>query len=247
VRIVSLVPSVTEALAALDAADRLVGVTRYCVAGAPPGAERVGGTKNPSIDRIVELAPDLVIANAEENRPADVGALRTAGLEVLVTHPNSVADVRDLLRDLAEAVGRPLAVGPLLADLDAAEAQAAAVRPAAPLATLTLVWRKPWRAVGPDTYADDLLRRCGFANVLSGFSDRYPRLDPAFVLGPEVVLLPSEPYAFTDEDLPVVHRLLGADVPHRFIDGQLLTWHGPRTATALRTFSALAADIAAGR
>nr|MBA2528866.1 ABC transporter substrate-binding protein [Euzebyales bacterium] len=86
-RIVSLVPSVTGTLAALGAGDRLVGVTDYCTHGAPHGATRVGGTKNPSLDAVVALAPDVVVANAEENREADLAALRAAGLDVRVTYP----------------------------------------------------------------------------------------------------------------------------------------------------------------
>jgi ABC-type Fe3+-hydroxamate transport system substrate-binding protein len=246
VRVVSLVPSVTETLAALDGADRLVGVTRYCVVGAPAGAERVGGTKNPSVERIVALAPDVVVANAEENRAADLDALRAAGLRVLVTHPRKVADVAGLLRELEQVAGRPGAAEPLLTDLEAAQLEAAAARPSRPLAALTLVWRKPWMGLGPDTYADDLLRCCGFANVLSGFDEPYPRLDPAFVLGPEIVLLPNEPYAFAEADLPAVRELLGAEVPQRFVDGRLLTWHGASTAAGLRTFSALASALATG-
>lgn len=242
-RIVSLVPSVTEALAVLGVADRVVGVTDYCVAGAPADAERVGGTKNPSVDRVLALGPDLVVGNTEENRPEDLTAIREAGVPVLAHEPRTVPDVHRLLTELAGAVGADGAVEPVVAELDAAQRDSAATRPRRPVAALTLIWRRPWRGVGPETYVDDLLRRCGFANVLSGFHERYPRLDPALVLGPEVVLLPSEPYAFAPGDLSAVHELLGGEVPHRFVDGALLTWHGPRTATALRVFSALAAEL----
>lgn len=244
-RIVSLVPSVTHALAALGAGDRVVGVTDWCTRGVPAGAARVGGTKNPSVDRVAALAPDAVVVNLEENRADDVDALAAAGIELVVTHPRRVGDVAALIRRLADLVGRPARAEPLLADLDAAREQARRRRPERPLAALTLIWRRPWRAVGPDTYVDDLLTCCGFANVLSGFDDPWPGLDPALVLGPEVVLLPSEPYAFGSDDVPAVHELLGVAVPHRFIDGELLTWHGPLTATALRELSALAAEVVA--
>ncbi|CAN5170029.1 helical backbone metal receptor [soil metagenome] len=244
-RIVSLVPSVTHALAALGAGDRVVGVTDWCTRGVPAGAARVGGTKNPSLDRVAALAPDAVVVNLEENRADDVDALAAAGLDLVVTHPRRVEDVAVLIRRLAGLVGRPDRAEPLLADLDAARQQARWRRPDRPLAALTLVWRRPWRGVGPGTYVDDLLACCGFANVLAGFRDPWPGLDPALVLGPEVVLLPSEPYAFGEDDVPAVHELLGAAVPRRFVDGELLTWHGPLTAAALRELSALAADVAA--
>ncbi|MDQ3709809.1 MAG: helical backbone metal receptor [Actinomycetota bacterium] len=240
-RIVSLVPSVTDTLAVLGAGDAVVGVTDYCVCGAPPTARRVGGTKNPAVDEIVALAPDVVVANAEENRAADLDALRAAGLDVRVTYPKSVPDVAGLLVELAELIGADATS--LVDELDAATADVGPRRPALQIAALTLIWRKPWMGLGPDTYADDLLQRCGLVNVLAGWQDRYPRLDPALVLAPEVVLLPSEPYAFGANDLTAVHALLGP-VPHRFVDGQLLTWHGHRTAQALRTFTALATAVA---
>ena len=239
--IVSLVPSVTQTLAALGGAGALVGVTDYCVDGAPPPARRVGGTKNPRLDDVVALRPDVVVANAEENRAADLDALRAAGLDVMVTFPRTVGDVEDLLTQLAALIGRDPA--PFVAELRAAAAAAERARPRTPVAHLTLVWRKPWMGLGPDTYADDLLWRCGFANVLAGFDERYPRLDPALVLAPQVVLLPSEPYAFGEADLPAVRELTGTASAH-FVDGQLLTWHGTRTAAALRRFSALAAALA---
>ncbi|CAN5818597.1 helical backbone metal receptor [soil metagenome] len=243
-RIVSLVPSVTDTLAVLGAGDAVVGVTDYCVCGAPPMARRVGGTKNPAVDEIVRLAPDVVVANAEENRAADLDALRAAGLRVLVTYPKTVPDVAELLGELAELIGADATS--LVDELEVAVADVGSRRPARPVAALTLIWRKPWMGLGPDTYADDLLQRCGLVNVLAGWQDRYPRLDPALVLAPEVVLLPSEPYAFGEDDLPAVHGLLGS-VPYRFVDGELLTWHGHRTAKALRTFATLATAVAGER
>lgn len=243
-RVVSLVPSLTEAVAALGRADWLVGVTDYCTHGAPHTALRVRGTKNPSLPDVLALEPDLVLANTEENRMPDLDVLREAGLRVLEAHPRTVDDVGPLLTELAAALEVPEAAQPIVQSVAEAAAAARKRAPDMPIAALTLIWRKPWMAVGPDTYADDLLRTCGFANVLSGWDAPYPRLDPALVLRPEVVLLPSEPYEFGPKDLPAVAELLGA-VPHRFVDGRLLTWHGPSTPAALEVFSDLAVELAA--
>jgi ABC-type Fe3+-hydroxamate transport system substrate-binding protein len=243
VRVVSLVPSLTDTVAALGAADRLVGVTRYCVRGAPAHAELVGGTKNPDIEAIVALRPDLVLANTEENRPADLNKLRAAGLSVHETYPKTVRQAAEVVTGVAALLGRGDTAGPIVAEIDAALVGAEAAAPAVRVMALTLVWRKPWMGLGPDTYADDLLWRCGFGNVLSGFGEPYPRLDPSFVLGADVVLLPSEPYAFGESDLDAVRDLAG-DVPARFVDGGLLTWHGPRSAEALGVFSRLANELA---
>jgi ABC-type Fe3+-hydroxamate transport system substrate-binding protein len=245
-RAVSLVPSLTEAVAALGLADALVGVTRWCEVGAPDAARRIGGTKNPDVPAIVALAPDVVLANREENRAEDLDGLRAAGLAVHETFPRAVDDVAPMLEGLAAVLGVPGAADEAAAAVAEAAAAAVAAAPRTPVAACTLIWRKPWMAVGPDTFVDDLLRRCGFANVLAGWDERYPRLDPSLVLRPEVVLLPSEPYAFGEDDLPAVRDLLG-DVPHRFVDGRILTWHGPSTAEALRTFSALAVELDAAR
>lgn len=250
-RLVSLVPSVTETVAALGVADALVGVTDWCVLGAPPAAVRVGGTKNPDVAKVIALRPDLVVANQEENRAEDVAALRTAGLQVLVTYPRAVPDVADLIRSLGTVLDREAAATRMADELSLAIATLDPPDP--PIPALTLIWRKPWMAVGPGTYADDLLTRCGFRNALATHPDRYPTVHreqlrspgsaTAHCVQPEVVLLPSEPYEFGDKDLDAVRDLVGSEPAIRFVDGQLLTWHGPRTIAALGAFSPLARTL----
>lgn len=243
-RIVSLVPSLTDAVATLGRAEALVGVTRFCVHGAPDTAERVGGTKNPDVDRVITLEPDLVLANTEENRAEDLTRLRQAGLQVQEHHPRAVADVGPMLQRLGATLDADDAADALIADVETARRRAASRVPAPRVAAVTLIWRRPWMAVGPGTYADSLLWECGFANVLAGFGEPYPKLDPSFVLGADVALLPSEPYAFGAADHAAVHALVGEETRLVEVDGELLTWHGPRTAPALDAFSALAADLA---
>ena len=243
-RIVSLVPSTTETVAALGHDHDLVGVTDYCTVGAPESAERIGGTKNPSLQAVAALNPDLVLANTEENRAADLESLRATGLTVHESLPRSPVDARDLVLELGrllEAVDRAAEIA---ADIDVALAAAQRAAPAQRVVALTLIWRKPWMGVGPDTYADALLWHCGFANALSGYDGRYPRLDEGLLFGADVVLLPSEPYAFGPKDLPAVDRL-APGTPTRLVDGELLTWHGPRTADGLRAFSSLAQELSA--
>lgn len=245
-RVVSLVPSLTDAVAALGRGDWLVGVTDFCTAGAPDEASRLRGTKNAHIDAALALEPDLVLANPEENRAEHLERLDEAGVAVLAPFPRTVAEVDALLADLGDALDAREAADALRADLAAAGDEAAARRPATPLSTLTLIWRKPWMGVGGDTYVDDLLGTCGLTNALVGFAERYPKLDEGLLLAPQVLLLPSEPYPFTAEDAPAARRAFGAEqAALELVDGQALTWHGPRTAGALRTVSALAADLAA--
>lgn len=241
-RIVSLVPSVTETLHQLGVGDRLVGVTGYCVHGAPESARRIGGTKNPVLDEIVALGPDLVLANTEENRPPDLDALRAHGLAVREDFPRTVAEVPALIRGLGAATGADAdRTKALAADVEAALAEVAANRPPRPVPVLVPIWRKPWMGVGPGTYVDDLLAVCGFANVLADRDERYPRLGGTLATGSvEVVLLPSEPYRFGPRDVGAVRDLVGEEPALEFVDGEQLTWHGPRTASALREFAGLA-------
>lgn len=246
-RVVSLVPSLTDAVAALGRADWIVGCTEFCREGAPERAARLRGTKNAHVEGALELEPDLVLANPEENRAEHLERLAAAGARVLAPFPRTVADVDGLLAELGEALDARAVGGRLRADLAAARDEAAASRPATPVSALTLIWRRPWMGVGPDTYVDDLLAACGFANALAGFAERYPRLEEGLVLAPQVLLLPSEPYPFTADDAPAARAAFGAErAAVELVDGQALTWHGPRTAGALRRFSALAADLAAG-
>lgn len=241
-RIVSLVPSLTEWLFSVGLGARVVGVTDYCIepAAALAGLPRLRGTKNPDRARIVALRPDLVIADQEENRERDVLALAAAGIQVYVTAIRSVADVAEQLGRLARVLGVAERAAPALEDLRAATRAAERALPATPRPTIAFIWRDPWMAVGAETYAGDLLRLGGAANCALELSGRYPRapLDAFMALRPEVILLPSEPYAFSERDLEAFAAY--ADVPAVrqgrivFCDGTLLTWPGPRTIAALR-------------
>lgn len=244
-RIVSLVPSLTEWLFALGLGEQVVGVTDFCVqpSSGAIGAllqskPRLRGTKNPDRAAIVALEPDIVIANKEENRERDVVALAAAGLTVYVTEINTVAEAIATLATLADLLDAAAVAAPLLDDMRATTAQIAAV-PSVALRVLVPIWRDPWMAIGASTYADDLLRLCGARNVAAGLSGRYPRftLEELSSLDAALVLLPSEPYAFSERDR--LDLLAAAPVAVRFVDGELLTWYGPRLAPALRTFHAL--------
>lgn len=225
-RVVSLVPSLTEAVA-VSLPGALVGATDWCSHPADLDVVRIGGTKNPKVDRIVRLAPDLVVANEEENREPDLAALREAGIEVLVTE---VRDVPGAFRELERMLG---ACG---ADtrprwLDEAEA-AWAELPAPDRRTRAIVpiWRRPWMVLGRDTFAGDVLARLGVDNVYAGHEERYPRIPPTELraAAPDLVVLPDEPYRFTADDGPDAFE----DVPCALVDGRQLTWYGPSLAEA---------------
>lgn len=233
-RIVSLVPSTTETLARLGLAERVVGRTRYCVHPRPwvDGVPVVGGTKALDWDALEAAAPDLVLANQEENRPA-----MWPRLEALA--PLYVADVRDLDQALADLtnLGRLLDASPaadgLVTDARAArERVVGQARSAGPLRYAYLVWREPWMAAGADTYISALLAEAGGVNVLAEREERYPTvtLDQLVAARPEVVLLPSEPFAFGQAHQ---RELAERGLASRLVDGELLCWHGARLVQGL--------------
>ena len=246
-RVVSLVPSLTEWLVVAGVGERLVGVTDWCLepADALAGLARVRGTKNPDLEAIRRLAPDLVVANAEENRKLDVQRLEAGGLAVFVTMPTTVAGAVAELRGLAAAVGDLSGAAALDAEAVAAVADAYRHRPGRRVRYACAVWRDPWMWVGRRTYAADLLGLAGGEPVLDDPATRYPRLEPEGLaaLAPELVLLPSEPYEFGEADAEeVAGRFAGARV--ELVDGRALTWYGPRIPGALAAFRELLAGAA---
>jgi ABC-type Fe3+-hydroxamate transport system substrate-binding protein len=246
-RIVSLVPSTTELLCALGLADALVGVTVDCVEprAVVRAKTRVGGEKDPDLARIRALAPDLVVANIEENRREDVEALRSAGIRVWLAYPRSVAESLVMIRELGEVTGATAAACALLERLEplyaAARARAGARRPTP---VFYPIWRDPWMTVGGDTYIHDLLATCGGANVFAD-RERYPvvSLDEVAGRAPEVVLLPDEPFRFRRAHVRDFDAFPGMpavrDRRIHLVDGKRFSWHGPRLEEALRTVPAL--------
>ncbi len=245
-RIVSLVPSLTEWLFTIGLGARVVAVTDYCIepAAALVGMPRIRGTKNPDRVRIVALQPDLVIADQEENRARDVQALTAAGIPVYVTAIRSVADVPVQFEQLAAVLGATVQATPGLAALRRA-LNVTDRQPSQRVPTLAFIWRDPWMVVGGETYAGDLLERCGAENLGRRLPGRYPRasLETFMRLQPEVILLPDEPYAFSRRDFDAFEPY--SDVPavrngHLVLcNGMALTWPGLRAITALRTIAAL--------
>lgn len=207
---------------AVTAPGLLIGVTDWCTHPADLTAERIGGTKNPRVADIVALAPDVVLANAEENRPEDLDALRDAGLAVWLTNYETVPTAIDGLGETLEMLGlrRPT----WLADAERAWADPWYGERCT---ALVPIWRRPWMALGRDTFAGDVLRRLGVGNVLEASDERYPRVDLEALPAYDVVVLPDEPYLFTAEDGPEAF-----DVPARLVSGRHLTWYGPSLAEA---------------
>ena len=242
-RIVSLVPSQTELLADLGLDAEVVGLTRFCVRpeGWKARKQMVGGTKNVDPERVRALAPDLVIANKEENVREQVEAI-AAFSAVWVTDVETVDDAVAMTRDLGALTDRQPQAD-RLADAVGAGFEALPAWP--PVRALYLIWRDPWMTVGHDTIIHDVMGRAGLVNV-AGDRARYPALSDREIgaLAPETILLSSEPYPFAEKHVAEVQALTrvvpdgvapGAAV--ELVDGEAFSWYGSRllqTPDALR-------------
>jgi ABC-type Fe3+-hydroxamate transport system substrate-binding protein len=218
-RVVSLVPSLTESIA-VTRPEALVGATDWCIRPVDLSVTRVRGTKNPDVRRIVELGPDLVVANKEENREIDVRRLRDAGVPVWVT---DIETVPQALASMARLFESALGWG-VPEWLDEARGAWDRPVPAAHTRVAVAIWRDPWMVVGRDTFTGDLLRRLGYDNAFAGHTGRYPKVELEELDRPDVlVLLPDEPYVFTADDGPEAFRSARTVL----VDGRLITWYGP--------------------
>jgi len=231
-RVVSLVPSLTEAIAA-SRPELLVGATDWCSHPADLAVRRVRGTKNPDLRAIAELAPDLVIGNQEENRELDVRRLRAAGTPVWVSRIETVDQAFDSLdRLFGQVLADPAEPRPLPDWL--VQARARWQRPPRTerrLKVVVPIWRDPWMVVGSRTFTGDLLTRLGVRNAFAEHPERYPAvgLDQIVAAAPDLVLLPDEPYRFSATDGP---EAFPPGMATAQVSGRALTWYGPSLLTA---------------
>ena len=254
-RIVSLVPSLTETLFTFGADDSVSAVTSFCIE--PPTAleskSTVGGTKTVDIDAIKELNPDLILANAEENREEDIRQLVRGGFKVFVTFPRTVSAAIVMMRQIAEMTGTVDRAEPILQEAQDTLTEVSALSRTRPRPRVFCpIWRRPWMSVGADTYIHDFITVAGGRNLFADRHDRYPRveLDEVARRIPEVILLPNEPYNFREE-----HKADFADRAHvpavrderiHIVDGKTLCWYGPRISEGLKYINALLQDPAYG-
>lgn len=238
-RIVSLCPSLTELVFDLGLEDQLVGRTKFCVhpEGRVEAIEKVGGTKNPKIDRIVELAPDLVLLNEEENRVEDAEALAAAGLRCHTSMPVSVADTAEMVRSIGRAVDRPAEAEAIAADIERRAARVRAAARGRPVVTYVyLIWREPIMTVNDDTFVAALLGLAGGVNVFGDAEERYPTITAGRLTAaePNGILLSTEPFPFDEKYRDELVEATGLPVERfHIVDGELLSWHGSRTPAGI--------------
>jgi len=243
-RVVSLVPSLTESVAVTRPA-ALAGATDWCSHPVGLDVHRVRGTKNPDLRAVAALAPDVVLANQEENRRVDVERLRAAGIPVWVTVIRTLDEAfASLGRVFTQALGWPEPGW-----LGQARAAWREPSPGPRVRAAIPVWRDPWMVVGSGTFAGDVAARLGLDNVYRDDPDRYPRVrledlaagnpggnpagtpDGGGAGKAELIVLPDEPYPFGPADGP--EAFAGQRVA--LVEGRSLTWYGPSLVTARAT------------
>jgi ABC-type Fe3+-hydroxamate transport system substrate-binding protein len=245
-RIVSLVPSWTETLFALGAGGRVVGATRFCVEPADRigAVAKIGGTKNPDLRAIGELAPDLVIANAEENRREDVEQMRAQGIAVLITYPRTIPAAVKSLLDIGRAIACEAEAGALAREITLTVSgieTAVGVWAKLRIRVFCPIWKNPWMSFNADTYAHDVLRMMGYNNVFASAGERYPMttLAEALERRPDIVILPDEPYAFGERDVEELKKALPPALSRRLlvVSGRDLHWYGVHMVVGLRALA----------
>lgn len=250
-RIVSLVPSLTELLFAMDLGPHVVGRTGFCIhpREAVRAVPKVGGTKSVNLARVRALAPTHLVVNVDENEKPTVDALATSVPHVVVTHPLKAADNLDLYARFGRTFDRPAQAARLAAQFTTAQ-RAARTPEWTPRSVIYLIWKDPWMTVSPDTYVADMLSCVGWHVVSPPSERRYPEVDWQ-ALPPrqaDLVLFSSEPYRFGAGHARAFAREHGLP-PERCltIDGEMTSWYGPRAIEGLYYLTALRTAVDAGR
>ncbi len=254
VRIVSLVPSWTETLFSFGLGRNVVGITKYCVEPVAEVAsiQKIGGTKNPDVRAILKLEPELVIANAEENRREDIERLRAAGIPVFTTYPRTVPGAVDSILRLGRVLSHEEEAGTLarqialcVSGIEATLGVWAKLR----LRVFCPIWKKPWMSFNADTYAHDVLRMLGYNNVYASAGERYPMttLEEALERRPDIVILPDEPYEFNESDVGELKTLLPPALSRRvlLVSGRDLHWYGVHMVHGLKSLAERMARVRA--
>lgn len=231
-RIISLVPSLTELLFDLGLGYRVVGRTRFCVHPQKKVGDVpiIGGTKNPRIDKIRELRPDLIIANKEENRPEDVEELEK-DYNVMVTEISTIEEAMFAIHDIGWMCGVQEQAKELIHNIQHLMED---VPDAEPISAAYFIWRDPWMSVGRDTYIHAVMDHWKLENVYAE-EVRYPKtsLQELSVKKPRLILLSSEPYPFKERHIQEVSDACpGSGVV--LVNGEWFSWYGSRMRHAFR-------------
>lgn len=237
-RIISLVPSITELLAALALDREVLGITKFCE---HPKAwfdtkVRVGGTKNPDLKAIELLNPDLIIGNKEENTQEMLLKLKTR-FSVWISDVECLDQALEMIQDLGNLTRRSMMANELVQRIRSEFQSLRPIHP--PRRCLYFIWRNPYMVAGRSTFINDMLERCGYINVAADLPDRYPELTEESIkeFAPEVVLLSSEPFPFKESHIQEFESFLPVQCEIKLVDGTYFSWYGSRLLDAPAYFS----------
>ena len=235
-RIVSLVPSATETLHCLGLAERIVGITQFCVHPEPwvKDIPKIGGTKNVDIQRVLDLKPDLVVGNCEENTKEIFDAL-DPHVPVWAPLPKTVREAITDIEHMGLLTGREATANQFQAA--AIQAWETAKKAAQPFTYAYFIWRNPWMSISDDTFIARMLESVGGKNVFGGHHDRFPEVDMSGRIDqvPDVIFLSSEPFPFKEQHRDELCAMTGVPTDRvRFIDGEYASWHGHRMIAGLQ-------------
>lgn len=229
-RIISLVPSLTELLFDLGLKEQIVGRTRFCVHPEKEveEIEIIGGTKNPKLERVVELEPDFILANKEENRKEDIELLEKYA-PIRVTEIDTIQDALLEISSLGQQLGVKDEANHLVQTIN----RLLDNRPdCQPLSVAYFIWKDPWMSVGYDTYIHDVLQSWQLTNVY-GNKTRYPKtsLDELAAKNPDVILLSSEPFPFKEKHMDQIQEVCPTS-KIVLVNGEWFSWYGSRMIKA---------------
>ena len=228
-KIISLVPSLTELLFDLGLKDQIIGRTKFCVHPDPEVKliPQFGGTKNLHINRIMAANPDLIIANKEENLKEEIEILQQH-FQVLVTDISDLQQNNDMILQIGELTNTTGKAREIVSEINSEFSKIPAInlKPS----VLYLIWKAPLMSVGSDTFIHHMLKYAGFKNI-SADSTRYPVIDEPEKLNPEFVFLSSEPFPFSEKHIPEIQKIFPeAKIIH--VDGEMFSWYGSRMRLA---------------
>jgi ABC-type Fe3+-hydroxamate transport system substrate-binding protein len=234
-RIISMVPSQTELLVDLGLADRIVGVTKFCVhpVGFKLGRTIIGGTKNFKFDKIDALKPDLIIGNKEENYKEGIEFL-IKKYPVWMSDIYNLEDALEMMRLIGQITGKQNPVQEITNAIEAGFQEGFSYKGTA----VYLIWQDPLIAAGKHTFIDDMLQRAGFINLV--IKERYPEIsrEEIILLNPDFILLSSEPYPFREKHVEEYQEFF-PQAAIKLVDGEMFSWYGSRLLKALEYFKSL--------
>lgn len=240
-RIISLVPSLTELLIDLGLKDQLIGRTRFCVHPEEEvkDIEIVGGTKNPNLEKIIELKPDFILANKEENRKEDIEVLQ-AYTKVQITDIESIEDALLEISSLGMLLGVNDAAQKLVSKISARLSERPSERE---LSVAYFIWKDPWMTVGKDTYIHHVLKRYHLENIF-GQQTRYPKttLKELASRNPDLILLSSEPYPFKEKHIQEIKETCPV-AKIELVNGEWFSWYGSRMLKAFEELNSWRSNL----